>query len=459
MKKGRVLLAVALVAAAGLAGGVYYFATENDRQVVSYPTVAVARGDVRRTVTGTGNVRAGDTVDLFIKSTQTVGEVLVKEGDVVSVGEVLVVYDIEQEVRELNRKLAEAAINLENARLNLTSITLPAEGNELLQYQSEISLAKKNIADAENDLKSTDIKISQQKLLLDDYADTVSRNERLLASDSISRNQYDASLMAYKNAQEDLNNLYILKETKEQALAVSNEQYEYSEQRLINSTDRLSNNATMVRYRLQENVIKLAELEIEQLREDLSKLIDETVSPIAGNVTGVYVKQGGVASKSSPVIRISDTSEIKAEMEMAEYDAPLIALGQQAEISTSGLPGKIYAGTVTKLAAEAIKKEDSSDGDIILPVEITIDSTDEQLRVGYTVDINIIAEQQREVLYLPSQSVFIEDGKTYVYVHLPEANNMVKTEVQTGLYGDKTVEITDGVKEGGLVAANPRELR
>jgi membrane fusion protein (multidrug efflux system) len=58
----------------------------------------------------------------------------------------------------------------------------------------------------------------------------------------------------------------------------------------------------------------------------------------------------------------------------------------------------------------------------------------------------------RNSLSVPDTSVMIEGDKSYVY-KITDKNIANKTEVNTGLRGDKNIEITSGLSEGDIIVA------
>lgn len=75
---------------------------------------------------------------------------------------------------------------------------------------------------------------------------------------------------------------------------------------------------------------------------------------------------------------------------------------------------------------------------------------------GYSLDvgaygiIKVVVEEKKDCLYLPSAVVHTADEESYVYI-LDENNMRQVRFVETGLYGDDTVEIKSGLEEGDKV--------
>ena len=61
-----------------------------------------------------------------------------------------------------------------------------------------------------------------------------------------------------------------------------------------------------------------------------------------------------------------------------------------------------------------------------------------------------ILKQRSQVLCVPAQAVHSADGRDYVYVLGEDQMREVKW-IETGLYGDSTVEVLSGLTEGERV--------
>lgn len=388
-KKTIIAAAVVLLCATGY---FIYYQINKSSASDTEPAQDVYVDSTAGKVIATGNVYAKDEVLLYVETAQTVSKINVKEGDSVKIGDVLVEYDISQTKKDLERKLDEAQINLSNAKLALDSIVQPASGNELLAYTSELNAAVKNITVAENDLKSLDIKIAQQQLLLDDAKRTFEKTEVLFKSGFSPQNQYDLALTNYQNAEKAMNDLLLAKESKAEALQMRMDQKADAEQRIENASNKLGEQTNVIRYQQQENTVKLAQLAVDTIKDELDKLSEATLSTVNGIVLSVNVVEGGIATKPNYVIKLSDTSDIIVKADITEYDAPLLKLGQKSEITTSGLPDKIYYGEITKIADNAVEKEKPSGKEVVVPIEITLTNADEMLKTGYTVDVEVYVE-------------------------------------------------------------------
>jgi multidrug efflux pump subunit AcrA (membrane-fusion protein) len=411
---------VALLTIAALcAGGLFFYSDywlPLNTSVKQYLTLEASRVDVHTLVAGTGNVAAKENVSLYVKASQKVSAVHVKEGDTVARGQKLIDFDIASEIDALERKRAIAELNLKNAELNAQNAALSATGNELLQYVSDVDAAKKSVADSENDIESRQIRINQQQIRVDDAKKAMDKYDELLSSAFATQDEYDASVSAYKNAQETLSDLQLQRSNAERELEYRRTQQADAQRRLANARDKLGDEANALRYEQQLNTAELARIEIGQIDEDISELVRSLSSPVSGNVATVSVTEGATASRSNAVITLEDMSDVMVRADISEYDAPKLKVGQPAKITAYGLPDKVYEGTVTRIAATSFEKESGSDTEVVVPVEILVDNADAQLKTGYTADVTVIIEEVKNAIYVPSQLIINDGGRAYVYV-------------------------------------------
>ena len=64
---------------------------------------------------------------------------------------------------------------------------------------------------------------------------------------------------------------------------------------------------------------------------------------------------------------------------------------------------------------------------------------------SYKVKIKLTVDKRDDVVTIPAQAVFTENGVQYVY--LVKDDKVVKTQIKIGLSNDTKVEVTQGLKE------------
>lgn len=107
---------------------------------IQYDTAKVARGTIKQTVEATGNVQSADDLSLRFETAGTVGEVKVKEGDQVKVGDVL----LQLRAADLNAAVAQAQANLNQKLAGATP-------EDIAYYRSAADSAKASLDQAHAD--------------------------------------------------------------------------------------------------------------------------------------------------------------------------------------------------------------------------------------------------------------------------------------------------------------------
>ena len=144
---GGVIAAVLALSGAGAAYAVYQRAPAQP----TGPTVAVHRGSLTETAAASGKIEPAVQVDVKSRASGEVGEVLVKEGDVVEAGQLLVRLDKTDALRDLES----AKVARDRAKADVASARASVQVADLEQVNNKASqaLAEKS---AELGLGTTD---------------------------------------------------------------------------------------------------------------------------------------------------------------------------------------------------------------------------------------------------------------------------------------------------------------
>lgn len=157
------IIIIGFIAAFGFIG-YGLFAGRGD-SASQYGTAEVRRGNINQEVSVSGRVRPASSVDLAFEKSGKIAAVLVKVGDKVSAGRVLVSLD----GSELAAQMRSARANILSARANLEQYEAAKEREQarLAEIQSggsseEISLAETRVANAKQSLEDARINLDQE---------------------------------------------------------------------------------------------------------------------------------------------------------------------------------------------------------------------------------------------------------------------------------------------------------
>jgi len=130
-------------------GGYFgYQGLTGDDDSVQYVTVAVTKGTLVLSVSGSGQVSVSDLVDIKPKANGEVVAVYVEQGEEIREGALIVQIDS----RDAQRDVRDAETNLETAELELDKLLEPIDALDLLQAENDLIQAKESKQKAEDDI-------------------------------------------------------------------------------------------------------------------------------------------------------------------------------------------------------------------------------------------------------------------------------------------------------------------
>lgn len=155
----------------------------------------------------------------------------------------------------------------------------------------------------------------------------------------------------------------------------------------------------------------------------------------------------------SRLIELPDLAEMRAEVQINEVDISKVLPGQRVEIRPDAYSDSVYAGKVEAVANLAQNKDYRSKIKIF-PVQIRIEGQSRTLLPGLTVSCKIIVSEIPDVLYIPLESLFKEQGLDYVY--LKSGSGFKRRDVKTGAINTDYAIVTEGLSENDMIAlTNP----
>jgi HlyD family secretion protein len=146
-----------------------------------------------------------------------------------------------------------------------------------------------------------------------------------------------------------------------------------------------------------------------------------------------------------------DTSDLKAIVYVNKYEADNVQLGDKAKIYSGS---NEYDGEVTFIAPNAEKIQGTTGNTASLKVEVKILNADENLKINFEADIDILTASNESVITVPVEAIKTDkDGRNYLYVI--ENNTAVEKDIFLGIQSDTTAEIVSGVLDQEEVILNP----
>lgn len=149
------------------------------------------------------------------------------------------------------------------------------------------------------------------------------------------------------------------------------------------------------------------------------------------------------------VIDLPDLNEMMAEVKINEVDVSKVIPGQKVEIRPDAYSDSIYTGQVTTVANLAQNKDYKSKIKIF-PVRIKITGKSKNLLPGLTVSCKIIINEIPDVIFIPLEALFKDQGSEFVYVK--SGSGFTRREIKIGSTNTDFAIVTSGLKEKEEIA-------
>jgi HlyD family secretion protein len=453
--------------------------TEDDE----IPLAAVTYKPLEVSVNAVGQL---DSVNAVTISSELKGEIkiiwLIEDGTMVKTNDVLAKFDpqkFEENVFDLTSKVKEWEA-LVNAHEQL--------------YEWEKNQAYREIRTAEYDLKVA--KLELQKLIEGDGPLELSRLEEELTEKTAKYDELKGYIEELKELEKkgyqypvEIAQAIKKLEMLEKEYFVAKKKYEsYKNFFLPTSIETAKSKverAKMILNQVKKGVgfkigkanaeLKKSKNEVEKFKRQLKNAendLKKTVmrSPQAGLVVlkenfqkGEFRKPrvGDMIYHNQPILFLPDISTMMVKVLIREVDLNKLKLGKKVLITVDAYPDIKLTGKVSFIGALAERREEIKGSEKYFKANVQIVEKEELLRPGMTARVKIIAKEGREdVLTVPINAIFQENGKYFVFVDVQ--NSFQKREVRVGLQNLESAEILEGVEKDervGLIKPEESKIK
>lgn len=171
------------------------------------------------------------------------------------------------------------------------------------------------------------------------------------------------------------------------------------------------------------------------------------VAPIDGVVLREDGEVGEIVDPGIILYRVGNPSPLWLVAEVNEEDIPRVRVGQSVLLRTDAFAGRQLEGIVSQITPAGDPTAKTYRIRIGLP-------DDTPLRVGMSVEANVIARKKDNVLLVPTPA--LKGGAVFVV----SGGRAVLRPIQIGLRGAQNTEVISGLAEGDIVVSPaPADLR
>ncbi len=210
-----------------------------------------------------------------------------------------------------------------------------------------------------------------------------------------------------------------------------------------------SKNTQMV---MAEKIMQISKINVsegDKVRVDTILFVSsdgtEIMSKINGTVNKLFIENDQQVMSGSQLCEIIDFDNLEVSIRVDEYDLGCVAVDKKISVSINAL-GKDVDGTVSNVSRTAV----SQNGVAYFTATVDLDY-DNAVKVGMTAEARILNEQASDVIIIPMKALsFDDENNPFVYIG-GRPNEMIKTDVTTGITDGKSVEIKSGVGSGQTV--------
>ncbi len=206
------------------------------------------------------------------------------------------------------------------------------------------------------------------------------------------------------------------------------------EQRL--DTNEADYKVMEARVRTAEKILALARKRLRDTR---------IVSPVNGFVQERFVNPGEYKQDASQLLELVVVNPLKLRAPVPERFAAASMIGMPLRVEVEALPGQVFEGILTRMAARVDHRTRS------LRIEAEIPNPDGKLRPGYFAHITGVLGEE-DALFIPRTGLARFAGVERIFI--VEDNVVTSREVTSGMEDGDWVEIATGLAEGETVAVS-----
>jgi HlyD family secretion protein len=347
--------------------------------------------DITNVISTNGKIEPLHNFEAHAPAPATVKRVLVRQGDHVKAGQLL----LELDDADAKAQAARALAQLRAAEADLHSVQAGGTNDELFSTRAELNKAQAERDDARRNLQAI------QKLQTTGAA---SPAEVQAAQERLKRAETDIQLQ-----EEKLKSRFSSSDVQKVQASAAQARAAYAA-----AQDLLSN--TIIR------------------------------STTAGSVYELPVKQGSYVTGGQLLVQVADMDKVAVRAYVDEPDIGKLAQGQTVDLKWDAIPGRIWVGSLTRVPTVVTTVGTRTVGEVTCEIA----NPDHKLLPNVNVNVTIITSRHSDALTVARESLHELDGKRFVYVIA--GDKLRSQEVQTGITSLTRAEIVKGVSAGETIA-------
>jgi HlyD family secretion protein len=356
-------------------------------------TAVVEQTSIRSLISTNGKIEPVNNFEAHAPATTSVRRVLVREGDFVKKGQLLLVLD-DADVRA---QAARAQTQMKAAQADLNAVERGGNQEEVLSLEAQLVKARTDRDSAQRSLDALK-RLEQQG--------AASAGELREAENGLARADAQLTLLQQKQTK---------RYSKPEVARVEAQRAE-------------------------------AQATYDAAQEVVAK--SNVRAPFDGIVYSLPAKQGGFVAAGDLLLQVADLRKVRVRAFVDEPDVGRLVLGNPIEITWDAIPGRVWQARVTEIPSTVRLRGARNVGETTCIVE----NKDLKLLPNVNVGVTIVTAAHENVLVVPREAVRIDDTKSYVLQVV--GHELKRREVETSLSNLTQVEVTRGLSARDVIAIN-----
>ncbi|HRK29603.1 MAG TPA: HlyD family efflux transporter periplasmic adaptor subunit [Tepidisphaeraceae bacterium] len=398
---------------------------------------------------------------------QTVVQTIVKEGATVKRGDVLVTLDsasIRQKIEDTTIEIQKADADLTNAR-ELKDIQESKNAADFEAAEVSLALAELDLRDYEEaaypqQLANTRTDLEMAEIDLKNRREDLGQTRNLFAKGFVTAADVKKAELEVTKAENAVSKAQtalrrLMDYTHASDLAAKRNALSQAEQKLQRVKRE---NAAQMSQRNADVNAKQTNLAIINRRMDrLQEQLDACTinAPTDGMV--VYatsndrnaqnpIQEGATVRERQAILRLPDTTSMKAVVRAQEAQVPRLREGQRALVRVVGIAEPIPA-TLSKISILADSggrwwNPDTKE----FPVDLVLDRTIDGLKPGMGAMVEVLISRAEQVLAVPLGTIYSVGNRTFVFAR--QGNEHKPIEIKVGMTSETHAQIASGLTGG-----------
>ena len=212
--------------------------------------------------------------------------------------------------------------------------------------------------------------------------------------------------------------------------------------------------------RTKTSVVEQEQARLQALQEEIQQCV--TTAPHDGYAVH-HASNRAIVAVGEPVrhgqklLRVDDARRLAVRMQVAEAYIAGLRGGMPAAVRLDAFPNEAPAAKVATIAAIAAQDPWLARNIKVYPVLIHLEGEHPRYKPGMTAEVRVLLHRRDDVLAVPASAVIRSGKELFCYVR--DGKDKIEARaVVSGLWGNRMVEVREGLNAGDQVLPDPGAL-